>query len=87
MILTRCAPYDPPVCFQIDMAPAQVICQSGTPGDDLIYDDIDDDLLMAEWNALGAGLKSLSAELTISTRDTAAYKDVLHRVSKAFRLN
>ena len=44
MILTHCAPYDPPVCFQIDMAPTQVICQSGTPGDDLIYDDIDDDL-------------------------------------------
>lgn len=44
MILTHCAPYETPACFQVDMAPVQVICQSGTPGDDLIFDDIDEDL-------------------------------------------
>ena len=44
MILTHRAPYDTPASFLVDMAPVQVICQSGTPGDDLVFDDIDDDL-------------------------------------------
>ena len=41
MIMTHCAPYYPPACFLVDMAPSQVICESGTPGDDLPYDDIE----------------------------------------------
>lgn len=44
MNLTHCAPYESPASFLVDMAPAQVICQSGFPGDDLPFDDIEDDL-------------------------------------------
>ena len=44
MIQTQYAPYDPPFCSQIWMEPARFICQSGTPGDDWRYKDIDDDL-------------------------------------------
>ena len=44
MILNHCVQYDSPACFLVDMAPVQVICQSGTPGDDLLYEDIEDDL-------------------------------------------
>ena len=44
MTLPRCTSYISPVCYQIDMTPTQVICQSGTPGDDLSFIDIDDDL-------------------------------------------
>ena len=44
MILHPSASYVQPTSFLVDMAPAQVICQSGSPGDDLPYDDIEDDL-------------------------------------------
>ncbi len=44
MTFSHCAPYDPPACTLVDMAPAQVFCQSGTPGDDLGFNDIEDDL-------------------------------------------
>ena len=44
MKMLQHGPYDPPVCSIVNMEPAQVICESGTPGDDWDYNDIDEDL-------------------------------------------